>query len=188
MGRGVHKLIIGRPFLLLYNGGGRRILGMWENIGNIASIATLVLFVFYFIGRWWCITIEKKDLYEKIDIQVVDEEEDLNIIDVNGEEIIKMTSEKYLNWIKFYDAIWNGKKSIKKGTLIKKIKNINRNESMYFKISIPDGIPNTIIEYQRSDYIKGRFIVRSDGRGTGYHASDFKLKTTFRSWMYYMLK
>lgn len=163
---------------------------MWGNIANIASIATLILFVFYFIGRWWSITIEKKDLYEKIDIQAVDEEEDLDIINVNGEEIIKMTSEKYLNWIKFYDAIWNGNENagVEKGALIKKVKNINRNEPMYFKISISDGIPNTIIEYQRSDYIKGSFVVRNDGRGTGYNASDFKLRTTIRSRLYYMLK
>ena len=124
---------------------------MWGNIANIASIATLILFVFYFIGRWWSITIEKKDLYEKIDIQAVDEEEDLDIINVNGEEIIKMTSEKYLNWIKFYDAIWNGNENagVEKGALIKKVKNINRNEPMYFKISIVVDL----INYQNTDLL-----------------------------------
>ena len=49
---------------------------IWNNIANASSIATLILFVFYFIGRWWSSNVEKKDLYEKIDIQAVDEEEE----------------------------------------------------------------------------------------------------------------
>ena len=72
---------------------------IWNNIANVSSIATLILFVFYFIGRWWSSNVEKKDLYEKIDIQSVDEEEDIDVININGNEIIKVESEKYLNWI-----------------------------------------------------------------------------------------
>ena len=160
---------------------------IWNNIANASSIATLILFVFYFIGRWWSSNVEKKDLYEKIDIQAVDEEDDIEVININGNEIIKVESEKYLNWIKFYDAKWDGNEAIKTN-FIKSVKNITRNEPQYFRVSIPDGIPNTIMEYQRSDYVEGSFTVRNDGRGTGYNASDFKLKKTIRSRLYYMLK
>ena len=86
---------------------------IWNKIANVSSIATLILFVFYFIGRWWSSNVEKKDLYEKIDIQSVDEEEDIDVININGNEIIKVESEKYLNWIKFYDAKWDGNEAIK---------------------------------------------------------------------------
>lgn len=37
-----------------------------NDIANILAIATWILFVFYFLGRLWCIRVEKKDLYEKI--------------------------------------------------------------------------------------------------------------------------
>ena len=39
-------------------------------LGNIASIATLILFVIYFIGRIISLIIEKKVIYEKIDIYI----------------------------------------------------------------------------------------------------------------------
>lgn len=45
---------------------------MWNDIANISAIATLILFVFYFLGRLWCIRVEKKDLYEKIVVRGVD--------------------------------------------------------------------------------------------------------------------
>ena len=62
---------------------------MWNDIANISAIATLILFVFYFLGRLWCIRVEKKDLYEKIVVRGVDSKDyDLDIEYVNGDEII----------------------------------------------------------------------------------------------------
>ena len=78
---------------------------MWNDIANMSAIATLILFIFYFLGRLWCIRVEKKDLYEKIIVRGVDlKDDDLNIEYVNGDEIIEIISEKYLNWIKVYAA------------------------------------------------------------------------------------
>lgn len=37
-------------------------------LGNIASIATLILFVIYFVGRIISIIIEKKVKFEKVDV------------------------------------------------------------------------------------------------------------------------
>lgn len=162
---------------------------MWNNIGNASAVATLVLFVFYFLGHIWHIKVEKKDLYEKIEVQgLLTEDEDLDVIYVNGKEIIKVVSEKYLNWIKIYPAKYeNGqlKKDGKKPII--KVENINRNTPRYFGFTIPEGIPNTIIEYQRSDYIVGTFVVRFDGRGTGYTADEFEVRDTLKSRLYYIL-
>ena len=78
---------------------------MWNDIANMSAIATLILFIFYFLGRLWCIRVEKKDLYEKIIVRGVDlKDNDLNIEYVNGDEIIEIISQKYLNWIKVYAA------------------------------------------------------------------------------------
>ena len=54
---------------------------MWNDIANMSAIATLILFIFYFLGRLWCIRVEKKDLYEKIIVRGVDlKDNDLNYI------------------------------------------------------------------------------------------------------------
>ena len=52
-------------------------------LGNIASIATLILFVIYFIGRIISLIIEKKVIYEKIDIYANADEmpKDIKIVD-----------------------------------------------------------------------------------------------------------
>ena len=68
------------------------------------------------------------------------------------------------------------------------MKDVNRNTPRYFGFYIPEGIPNTIIEYQRSDYVKGTFVVVFDGRGCGYTAENFQIKTTLKSVLYYLLK
>lgn len=57
---------------------------MWNNIGNASAVATLVLFVFYFLGHIWHIKVEKKDLYEKIEVQgLLTEDEDLDKMCIN---------------------------------------------------------------------------------------------------------
>lgn len=71
-------------------------------LGNIASIATLILFAIYFIGRIISLIIEKKVIYEKIDIYI--EEDDIS------------------------------------------------------------GIPLYMIEFERSDFIKGTLVLQSNGK------------------------
>ena len=163
---------------------------MWNDIANMSAIATLILFIFYFLGRLWCIRVEKKDLYEKIIVRGVDlKDNDLNIEYVNGDEIIEIISQKYLNWIKVYAAEYvegKVKKASKKP--IVQVKDVNRNTPRYFGFCIPEGIPNTIIEYQRSDYVKGTFVVVFDVRGCVYTAENFQIKTTLKSVLYYLLK
>ena len=57
-------------------------------LGNIASIATLILFVIYFIGRIISLIIEKKVIYEKIDTYI-DEENIPKDLKISDEYIIK---------------------------------------------------------------------------------------------------
>ena len=113
---------------------------MWNDIANISAIATLILFVFYFLGRLWCIRVEKKDLYEKIVVRGVDsKDDDLDIEYVNGNEIIEIISEKYLNWIKVYDAEYaEGKVKKANKEPIVQVKDINRNIPRYFGFCIPE--------------------------------------------------
>ena len=85
-------------------------------LGNIASIATLILFVIYFIGRIISLIIEKKVIYEKIDIYIKEEDipKDLKISDEyrcehEGEILIITPYEKSYNWLAIYECKYNEK-------------------------------------------------------------------------------
>lgn len=161
----------------------------WNLIGNLSAIATLILFVMYFIGRLWNIRISKKNLYEKIKIVSADEVGINEIHHINGNEILKITSECYLNWIKIYTLDYkNGEiaKPVKK--VLKTMRDINRNDSVFLEVNVPEGIPNTMIRYQRYDYIVGEFTVYYDGKGNGYSSRNYKFRTPIKSYVYYMFK
>ena len=164
-----------------------------KNIGDISAIATLILFVFYFVGRIWSIWINKKFLHEKIELVGMANEGFENqerFYRINGDEVLKIMSSKYLNWLKVYQVSYdfnNGKyKKFRKP--IKKISNINEDEPIYIGVMIPEGPSNIMIKYQRYDYVSGEFLVRFDGRGTGYSGKDYKFRNTLRSYIYYLVK
>lgn len=158
-------------------------------IGDLSSVATLILFAMYFIGRFWNVQVSKKNLYEKIEIVSTDEAGINKIHHINGNEILKITSECYLNWIKIYALDYkNGKtiKSVKR--VLKTVYDINRNEPVFLGLNVPEGIPNTMIRYERYDYIVGEFIVYYDGKGNGYSSRDYKFRTPIKAYLYYMFK
>ena len=162
----------------------------WIFISNVSSIVTLFLFILYIIGRIWNIAINIKYLYEKIEVTgVYTGDENIDFIYINGSEILKLESEEYLNWIKVYRVKHDDGKIVKrKMRPIKTILNVNRNEPIYFGFEIPEGMPNTMIEYQRADYIIGSFIVGYDGSGRGYTAKDYSFRNTLRTYLYYLVK
>ncbi len=164
-----------------------------EMIGDLSAIATLILFIFYFLGRIWSLRINKKFLYEKIELDGLANDEYKNqkrFYKINGDEVLKIVSAQYLNWIKIYSVSYSLKKQKfhKKTELIQTISDININEPIYISVIIPEGIPNIMIKYQRFDYIIGEFLVKFDGRGIGYSGKDYKFKNTLNTYIYYLVK
>ena len=84
-------------------------------LSDIASIATLILFIIYFIGRVITIFIEKNIKYEKIEIYSSENEipRDLKIIDefkcdeFSKEILVIMPMTKSYNWVKIYECKYN---------------------------------------------------------------------------------
>lgn len=164
-------------------------------LGNIASIATLILFVIYFIGRIISLIIEKKVIYEKIDIYIKEEDipKDLKISDEyrcehEGEILIITPYEKSYNWLAIYECKYNEKnKNFKKVKELKKFEKIMNNTSIRIDTVITCGIPLYIIEFERSDFIKGILILQSNGKN-GIQEEMLTFHHTWKSVIYYLFR
>ena len=141
-------------------------------LGNIASIATLILFVIHFIGRIISLIIEKKIIFKKIDIYCNEEDipNNLKIVDEYkckyGEDILIITThEKSYNWLAIYECKYNEKTNkLEKGKELEKFEKIINDTSIRVDTIISCSIPSYMIEFQRSDFIKGILILQSNGK------------------------
>ncbi len=164
-------------------------------LGNIASIATLILFVIYFIGRIISLIIEKKVIYEKIDIYIEEEDipKDLKISDEyrcehEGEILIITPYEKSYNWLAIYECKYNEKNNnLEKVKELEKFKKIMNNTSIRIDTILRCGIPLYMIEFERSDFIKGTLVLQSNGKN-GIQEEMLKFHHTWKSVIYYLFR
>lgn len=164
-------------------------------LGNIASIATLILFVIYFIGRIISLIIEKKVLYENINIYINEEDipNNFKIIDEYRckfrEEILIITPhEKSYNWLTIYECKYNEKTNkLEKIKELEKFERIMNDTSIRIDTILTCGIPLYIIEFERSDYIKGNLVLQSNGKN-GVQEEMVDLHHTWKSVIYYLFR
>ena len=167
---------------------------MIELISYASAIATLILFILYFVGRIWVINKNKKLLFENFSIEYITEEDKVerkNQYDLGGLELITISSTQGLNWIKVYKVEFDSKSNkmvIKNKEPLIYHNLLNVNENLYIKDTIPCGMPIYRIEYERFDYIQGKFEVGFDGEYGGLSKIDFKIKLTIKSYLYYICK
>ena len=170
---------------------------MQNIIANIASIATIILFIFYFIGRFIIIKKEKSGIYEQIDLYTTNTENifkkykmvDEIVLDENPSEYMIITpTEKMYNWIKIYKYKYkyNGNELVKEKCLWSK-ENLYKNHSIKIKTYVVEGIPKYIIKFERSDYMIGEIFVVHNGKN-GIQEEMIKCKHTLKSILYYILK
>lgn len=164
-------------------------------LGNIASIATLVLFIIYFIGRIISIIIEKNIIYEGINIYNNEEElsKDLKIIDEYrckyAEEILIITPhEKSYNWLSIYECRYNEKNNkLEKVKELKRFEKIMNDTSIRIDTVLPCGIPKYMIEFERSDFIKGSLLLQYNGK-SGVQEEMININHTWKSVIYYLFR
>lgn len=164
-------------------------------LGNIASITTLILFGIYFIGRIISLIIEKKMIYEKVDLYVDEEElpKDIKIVDEYKckycDDILIITPyEKSYNWLTINECEYNEKSNkLEKTKQLEKFEKIINNTSIRIDATITCGIPLYIIEFERADYIKGVLILQSNGKN-GVQEEMVKIKHTWKSVIYYLFR
>ena len=164
-------------------------------LGNIASIATLILFVIYFIGRIISLIIEKKVIYEKIDIYIEEDDipKNLKISDEyrcehEGEILIITPYEKSYNWLAIYECKYNEKNDkLEKVKELEKFEKIMNNTSIRIDTILTCGIPLYMIEFERSDFIKGTLVLQSNGKN-GIQEEMLKFHHTWKSVIYYLFR
>ena len=164
-------------------------------LGNIASIATLILFVIYFIGRFISLIIEKKVIYEKVDIYINenDIQNSYKIVEEyecehNGEILIITPYERAYNWLTIYECRYNEKnKKIEKTRKLERFNNIRNYTSVKINTVLPCGMPVYLIEFERSDYIKGILVLQSNGKN-GIQEETIKYHHTWKSIIYYLFR
>ena len=164
-------------------------------LGNIASIVTLILFVIYFIGRIISLIIEKKVINERIDVYI-DEDDIQNrykivdeyICEHSGEILIITPLEKAYNWLTINECKYNEKnKEFEKTKELEKFNNIRNHTSIKINTVLPCGMPLYLIEFERSDYIKGVLVLMSNGKN-GIQEETIKYHHTWKSFIYYFFR
>lgn len=165
-------------------------------LSDIASIATLILFVIYFIGRIITIIIEKNIKYERIERYFKEEEipKDLKIIDdykcdeFSQDILIIIPTTKSYNWVKIYECRYNEKTNrLEKVNKIYNSERIYNDHALRIDTTITCGIPNYILEFERCDYMNGELILQENGKN-GIEEELLIFKHTFRSILYYLFR
>lgn len=167
-------------------------------LGDVASVATLVLFVFYFLGRAWTITKEKALMREsfalektEFDDEFIEDRENYYDIDGTG-EIISITSEIPILWMKVisikYSGDWVDITPRKVAPIVDLKKPIQSNCPIFLRMDIPDGMPVYKIRFCRFDYMIVSFDIGYNGRVGGMAPVHYKVSHTVRSLLYYLLK
>lgn len=164
-----------------------------NTIANVASIMTIILFIFYFLGRFIIIIKEKENKYEQIDLYITNDNEvfkeykiieEYNLDEDCNEYMIITPREKSYNWFKIYEY---DDESNKKNCIYNRNGFLNSGHSIKIKAKIAECIPKYIIKFERSDYIVGEMELSHNGKN-GVQEELIKCKHTWKSILYYILK
>ena len=170
-------------------------------LGDIASIATLILFVIYFIGRAITIGIEKnlctekisfeadQDIYNRYDIVEEVSTGDAPDSDADMRATIILTSTQGIWNIKIYqiayDDDFNEIKKISK--CIEAYDFLNIGQSYVIKTFVPEIIPRYRIEYRTQDMKKVTFDI-AENLKNGVISELLVPKHTVKSLVYYLFR
>lgn len=164
-----------------------------SQIGNISSIATLLLFVFYFLGRVWALIKDSK--YQKIDATVdcdhsMDDYDTFDI-DLHGNEVIVVSFNQNIRRFRIYEINWNDEyNGYRKRKKISEIEYIPSSKEITICTIVPEGIPQQLIDFECANGICGELIIGYDGRinGNGISTEGLKVKKTLKAWIYYIVR
>lgn len=167
-----------------------------EMLGVISSVATLILFIIYFIGRVISIIIEKNIKFEEINIYTDEKDmpKNIKIVDEfkcneDSMDILILTpNTKSYNWIKVYECDINRKNgNIKKTKKLYETNRIYNDTSFRLDTIILCAIPKYLIEFERSDYMRGVLNLTTNGKN-GVQEEMLRFSHTFKSIIYYLFK
>ncbi len=169
---------------------------------DVATMATLILFVIYFIGRIITVRMEKKMFYDEIiftsaerfnynKFNIIDEISTENAGNESSyhETLVVVTSRRGIRNFKvqkmFYDDDLNEIRS--KRETVGECKFLNIGQSYAIRTVIPELIPKYRIEYETQDFRKVSFEI-CDNLKSGVISETVVVKHTFKSGIYYLFR
>lgn len=166
---------------------------MVEILSLFSSVATLILFVFYFTGRILTIISVKRIWRDKIIINTHNCKK-YDIVDtvVVGEEANErygiLLSKEGIRDLKVYNVVCNKDNlPTQKGSLLLDKPFVNVDHAVAFHVEPGELFPTLIIEYLTFDYMKVRIEWR-DNLKTGVFSEFIQPKHTLRSFCYYFFR
>lgn len=166
---------------------------MIDKISLVSSVATLILFVFYFIGRIITIFSVKQIWKDKVIIGIQDESE-YEIVDYVGVEegtdnlYGVLISREGIRDLKVYEVTCSEEGlRIQKGQELFSKDFLNIDQAIGFYVETGDLFPTLIIEYKTFDYMKVRLEWR-DNLKSGVFSEFIQLKHTIKSFCYYLFR
>lgn len=162
-------------------------------LGDIASVATLILFVFYFAGRI-ITTLRTQSLYMD---ELIEEVPDFNrqnyniiedfILEEAGYNSIILTSKQGIYSLSIFEINYDENLNRIGRTRVGGIDFVNIGCSVNIQLTIPELITTHEMEYYTHDFKKVTVELWSNLKN-GVITESAKPKHTFKSWCYYLFK
>jgi len=167
-----------------------------EILNNCAGIATLILFIIYFIGRiitifsvrniWRDEIVYKRGRLLSPTVNIVDNVGGSEEDDLRGAYLI---SHEGIRNLKVYEVelLKNDNSLYKKGKIIYSRKFVNVNETVDICFEIGETIPTIIVEYLSSDYMRVTIEWVMNAK-CGVASEYIQPKHTLKSFLYYLFR
>lgn len=162
-------------------------------LGDIASIATLILFVFYFVGRILTM-LRTESLYMD---ELIEETSDFDrknyniiedfILEEDGYNSIILTSKQGIYSLSIFKINYDENLNKLEHTKVDGIDFVNIGCSVNIQLTIPELVTTYEMEYYTHDFKKVTVELWSNLKN-GFITESAKPKHTFKSWCYYLFK
>ncbi|OUN21948.1 hypothetical protein [Pseudoflavonifractor sp. An85] len=168
---------------------------MWQNIlGTVSSVATLILFVIYFIGRTIA-TFQSRGLYsDKLAIEGAKDFDHAKydvietvILEEDAYNVFVIISSQGIWNLKIFQYEFDDEMNVVGEHLTGKFLFLNIGEAIAIKLTVPEIISTYRVEYISYDYKKIKFDL-CDNMRNGVMSQIVTPRHTFRSLVYYFFR
>ena len=163
---------------------------MWDKIGNISAIATLVLFVAYIIGHVWRIALLKDTLQEKFElVELTDDVRDSDYyadFAEEGGQVFAVSSPNGIRHIMFFEILLDSDMQAYGKRILKEFYRVEPNQRVYAHVKIPDSCARIGVEILKNDRMKIEFGIADSGKNGALVKENYKCRMTLESWVYYL--
>ncbi|MBO1264486.1 hypothetical protein J3A84_05460 [Proteiniclasticum sp. SCR006] len=166
------------------------------SLGDVASVATLLLFITYIAGRVWRVKIvldskfdvlEVKDFSEDIPALITEED---NYIDLGGPHLIKLSSPIKIRQVTFHKIDYSIDDS---GDMQSKLNfgsshiKIEPHECLYIGIELSETLPLHQIRIEYIDFSIATFGISENRRNGSIEKENYEVKSTIKTYLYYLV-